>query len=181
MNSLSYDLRAVIETHVRKASPQQVLAIAAALYDQAPDDSGAGAAPSTAANSRFTVQGDMVYDAQTNLTWTRKLVSAETSNHADAMKAAAAVRLGGFTDWRAPTIQERLSIVDYERSEPAIDTSVFESPSSGWEWTSTPYKPSPGDAWLVGFNNGHSGAAHRDGYDGFVRAVRPGQFLVTLG
>jgi uncharacterized protein DUF1566 len=131
------------------------------------------------AGPRFTVTGDVVQDNVTGLTWTRKNVSEKRLNRSDAKAACAAARVGGFEDWRLPTIQELLTLVDYSRASPAIDTSAFEC-ESNWYWTATPYASSPADgAWVVGFSYGSSGAYNQ--YNELcVRAVRPGQIVGSL-
>ena len=177
MQTLSNELRGVIEARLRSASPRQVLAIASALCAQETESLVEPIAAEV--QSRFTVEGDTVHDALTGLTWMRATLSGGRRNWADAQKAAAACRLGGFSDWRLPTIRELLSIADYERTSPAIDP-VLECEDS-WYWTGTPYAGSPSDcAWGVAFVSGLSNWFGQ-GYEGFVRAVRPGQILGHLG
>ena len=173
MQTLSNELRSVIEARLRAASPRTVLAIASALCDEE-----AGAPPvATALEGRFTVDGDTVRDAKTGLIWTRGTLPGGRRNWADAKKVAAECRAGGFTEWRLPTIQELLSIVDYERSEPAIDPA-FQC-ESAWYWTSTPAASSPSVfAWGVSSDYGYS-FWYGQNFEGFVRAVRPGQIVGT--
>jgi hypothetical protein len=76
--------------------------------------------------------------------------------------------------WRLPTIRELLTLVDYERRDPAINTEFFAC-ESGWYWTSTPWAGSPADcAWGVYFYYGGANYGRHDSY-GFVRAVRASQ------
>ena len=111
-----------------------------------------------------------VIDAATGLMWSKE-TNAIGKNWAEAKQAAADLRLGGFSDWRLPTRQELLTLVDDTRSDPAIDTDKFECESS-WYWTSTPLASSPSDcAWGVGFDLGGANCGRRNG-DGRVRAVR---------
>ena len=169
MQTLSNELRSVIETRLRQASPRTVLAIASALCDE---EAGAQGTPasSPSVGARFSLDGDTVRDAQSGLIWTRNTLPGARRKWGDAKKAAEECRAGGFTDWRLPTIQELLSIVDYERLEPSTDP-VFECESS-WYWTDTPYASSPSDcAWGVNFGDGHSFWSGQSG-EGFVRAVR---------
>ncbi|MHB8815450.1 MAG: Lcl C-terminal domain-containing protein [Steroidobacteraceae bacterium] len=177
MQTLSNELRSVIEARLRSSSPREILAIASTLCAQE-----LAVAPKPIVQdvrSRFTVDGDTVHDALTGLVWTRETLAGARRKWADAKQAAADCRIGGFTDWRLPTIKELLSIVDYERSEPAID-QAFQC-ESAWYWSSTPYASSPSDcAWLVGFDYGLSSWYNRS-YEGFVRAVRPGQIVGNLG
>ena len=175
--TLSNELRGVIEARLRSASPHQVLAIASALCAQEIQVAKGPIAHDV--HSRFTVDGDTVHDALTGLVWTRETLAGGRRNWGDAKKAASECRIGGFTDWRLPTIKELLSIVDYERSEPAID-SAFQCESS-WYWSATPLASSRSDfAWFVYFRSGFS---YWDSQylEGFVRAVRPGQIIGTLG
>lgn len=50
------------------------------------------------------------------------------------------LRLGGFDDWRGPTIVELMTILDYDRHYPAIDKSIFpfdEAHDFGFIWSTT--------------------------------------------
>lgn len=114
-----------------------------------------------------------VYDRTTGLTWSRGNVGGKRLEHAAAAKACADLTLAGRSDWRLPTIQELLSIVDYSKHGPAIDVGVFDC-ESAWYWTSTPCAWAAGAAWIVYFVDGHSLYDGRD-YAYCVRAVRSGQ------
>lgn len=114
------------------------------------------------------VPSDIVLDQATGLMWSKATI-AKGKTWAEAKEAAAAVRLGGYTDWRLPTRAELLTLVDDTRSKPAIDTARFDC-ESDWYWTSTPLASSPsGYAWLVFFGNGYY---NRQLINGRVRAVR---------
>ena len=170
MTTLSNELRGVIESRLRSASPAQVLAIASALCST--EIEIAQAVPVTA--SRFETRNDVVIDHHTGLMWDRKTMPGGRMPWAKAKEACSLYDLGGYNDWRLPTIRELLSLVDYERHEPAIDTSTFQC-ESAWYWSSTPYNPSPGDyARGVGFYDGYALWFGQDG-GGFVRACRAGQ------
>jgi hypothetical protein len=116
-----------------------------------------------------------VLDRETGLIWLADPLARAPWKKAIA--AAAECAEGGFA-WRAPTIREQLSLVDYERFDPAIDTTFFRG-EAAWFWTSTPDASSPGAfAWFVAFSGGY--AYYDDqGSRGFVRPVRsvaaPGQ------
>jgi hypothetical protein len=116
-----------------------------------------------------------VLDSSTGLVWGRKLLPGE-ANWKDSLKKASEAKLCGGTA-RAPTIQERLSIVDYDRADPAIDTNYFDSSEPyAWEWTSTPAKSPSVCAWVVLLGDG---ATYRDAqaFRFRVRAVLAGQSL----
>jgi hypothetical protein len=188
MNAFAKDIRNLIAQRLAVAADDDVIRLVAALCANDPVVENE-AAYAVAASSRYTKidaagrpvapsasDWVAVADAQTGLTWTRKVLDCGEVDHADAMKAAGAVRLFGATDWRAPTIQEQLSIIDYERFDPALDTTYFDGPA-GWTWTSTLAK-SPSDyAWSVDLTDGVSlrnpQSAHLR-----VRAVRASQQLV---
>ena len=179
MNSLVHNLRRTIADHVQAASAADILAITSTLCAAEPQIESAVEVPANV-QSHFKIDGDVVTDVLTGLMWTRENVPGGRKSWADAKKAAAAITIGGYTDWRLPTIRELLSIVDYEKSDPAIDTAVFKC-ESAWYWSSTPYPPSPGDcSWGVDFGGGSSGWCFQ-GDEGFVRAVRVGQIVGSLG
>lgn len=120
---------------------------------------------------RFRILGNVVKDLDTGLIWTRAVLPGKW-DWKMAISLPPLCEIGGYRDWRAPTLEERLSINDYTRAAPALDISIFISDPLGWEWTSTLYVPSPGDcAWLVTLNKGYSYWFNHS-HKGFVRAVR---------
>lgn len=115
-----------------------------------------------------------VRDARTGLIWSAAPLAGGDRNWKDAAKACADCRLLGHSDWRLPTITELLSIVDYDRHEPAVDPEFFKGPY-GYTWSSTPAKWNPaGFAWGVYLVSGYSNLTHQAS-DFRVRAVRAGQ------
>lgn len=106
-----------------------------------------------------------------SLDW-HKASSPDRLNFKQAEAYCKALTTAGHTDWRLPTIQELLSLVDYTRHDPAIDTDKFPDTKSNFYWSSSPGASSPADyAWIVNFYYGHAVCGHRDG-TAFVRAVR---------
>jgi len=179
MQTLSNELRSVIEARLRSSSPREILAIASTLCAQEIEIIAAPIAHDVRLQPRYTAGEDVVTDNTTGLMWTRYDVTTKRVNWADAKKATVAAKVGGYDDWRLPTIQELLSLVDYSRSEPAIDPIFGCQPS--WYWTGTPLASSPSDlAWLVRFYLGNSSWLTQLS-EGFVRAVRPGQIVGNLG
>ena len=82
------------------------------------------------------------------------------------------LNLGGYSDWRLPKLIELLSIADFTRSGPAIDTtSAFPGTPSDRFWTSTPYVGKPGWVWHVDFGDGWSSGFDM-GYSAWARCVR---------
>lgn len=172
MNTIVCDLREIILHRFRTASLKELLELSPAPT------------PTVAQRiaDRFEVDiGDtldgynaVVIDHQTGLTWLRDYVPGGSRNWKDSMDTASSLDIRGWK-WRAPTIVERLSINDYERHNPAVNTDFFKG-EAAWEWTSTVDNSSPRDrAWVVNFSYGFSLRYLQYGF-GFVRAVRVGQF-----
>lgn len=106
-----------------------------------------------------------------NLMWHRA-TSPDRLNFKDAESYCKALTTGSHTDWRLPTIQELLSLVDYTRFDPAIDITQFPDTKSTWYWSSSPDASAPADsAWIVYFGYGGSYYYPRV-LAAFVRAVR---------
>jgi len=80
--------------------------------------------------------------------------------------------LSKYSDWRLPTIDELLTIVDYTRYEPA---SKIEDTSPDYYWSSTSYKNYSSSAWIVHFSNGYVNNYTKN-YNNFVRCVRDGEY-----
>ena len=75
-------------------------------------------------------------------------VPDRTFTWAEAKKYAASLGDG----WRLPTIKELLTLVDYEKHNPAC--SVFPDCPSAWFWSSSPFAGIATSAWGVYFDNG---------------------------
>lgn len=75
----------------------------------------------------------------------------------DAMGYCSQISVGGFTDWRLPSVEELTSIVDYRKQNPA-QNSAFKNYNLDVTWTSTPAAEivNPGDKWSVNFDYGKS-------------------------
>lgn len=126
---------------------------------------GAHAAQSApAANSRYVIQGETVYDKKTNLTWQRCSVGqrwVEGTGCAGAIKTftfdAAKQQADGM--WRVPPKGKLATLIDRNRKtnrqKPASDDVAF--PDMDLEnlvyWSSTPRDAS--NAWFVSFERGY--------------------------
>jgi hypothetical protein len=103
-----------------------------------------------------------VLDNTTNLIWSRDNVGGQRMTLDEANTACAALDLAGATDWRVPIVRELLTLVDYERCDPAIDIDAFPSAQSRAYWTITPAAWSPSSyAWYVYFDYGYAYLNHR--------------------
>ena len=131
---------------------------------------------------RFEVNGPLVEDSCTGLTWQKTTTSPRT--WVEALIFARNLELGGFDNWRLPNINELLSLVDYGRHAPTIDP-VFEilpptdsEPGGGGSdllWSSTSHdRDRAAEAWAVNFLSGESVHTQKGSGNAGVRAVRGG-------
>ena len=86
--------------------------------------------------------------------------------------------LAGRTDWRLPTEDELGSLVDYGKSSPAINTSIFSTESASNFWSASALFGFPIYAWYVDFNYGF--AYYDKSSSSFqVRLVRANTLVTT--
>lgn len=148
------------------AEPSQNYTCRGQFADWKPSDS-----PDT-----FTENADgTVMDSRNGLLWQQD-VDAMTYNFADAQAYCAALSLVG-TGWRLPTKAELESIVDFGRSNAAIDPVAFPATPVAYFWSSSPYAVTPGNAWHVNFRDGVSGSGDSD--ENRVRCVRSSDVAVA--
>lgn len=81
----------------------------------------------------------VVYDSITKLYW-QSWNPASTYLWSDADTYCNNLVLWWFSDWRLPNIKELLSILDYSRSNPIINTTYFSSNTNHF-WSSTSWNP----------------------------------------
>jgi hypothetical protein len=111
---------------------------------------------------------DTVIDHKTGLMWQRT-DDGQQRNWTDAGQYCVDLVLGGKTDWRAPSIDELLTIVDYSRSDPAIDP-VFNC-HLWFYWSGSTYPLNADYGWDVYFGYGYSSTWDKgDNY--YTRCVR---------
>lgn len=144
-----------------------------------------GTAQLLAGTGRFRDNGDgTVTDADTGLMWEQKDDSGGlhdkdltygldwmTTTWISDVNTEGGTGFAEYNDWRAPTIQELQSILDYSRFSPAAIDPVFGPTVPSDYWSSTSRAGYPSQAWVVYFGNGNVGA-HSKSDALYVRAVR---------
>lgn len=63
-------------------------------------------------------------------------------------------KFGGFSDWRLPTTNELLSIVDKDLENPSIDINFFPNTAPSYYWSSVEHVLSDNLIWCVKFSYG---------------------------
>ena len=130
------------------------------------------AQPAPAQTARFTLTDyATAIDHTTGLEW--QLLHSDTPRtHAEAQGYCEECEVGGFPDWRMPTLAELETLIDRSVFNPATHAELRHCTRPGFYWSSTPDVSDPeGCAWGVYFYDGNAGI-HCRVYGGFVRAVR---------
>ncbi|MEK9711734.1 MAG: DUF1566 domain-containing protein [Thalassolituus sp.] len=110
-------------------------------------------------------------------TWSDAACSADTSalllTWNDAHIHAGSVEFAGFNDWRLPNYKELASLLDFSRSDPAINQNIFFDTTAANYWTSSASWRYEDYAFHVNFA---TGAIYISGLDGAyrIRLVRGG-------
>jgi len=93
--------------------------------------------PSWGENDFVDNRDGTVTDRASGLSWQQR----DDGNSRDWRQALAyceGLSLAGHNDWRLPNVKELQSIVDYRRSDPALDTRYLQqSDKNAWFWSST--------------------------------------------
>ena len=121
----------------------------------------------------FTDLGNgIIKDNVTGLEWQQDTAPG-TYTWDDANSYCANLRLGGYSDWRLPTVKEWSSLVDCDHYGPAINSNYFPNTQSSY-WSCTPYAGDSGFAWEINSYDGGENISYKTS-SYFVRAVRGGQ------
>jgi hypothetical protein len=119
----------------------------------------------------FADNNATVIDYKTGLIW-QQADDALKRVWGNASLYCAELVLGGYEDWRLPSVDELETIVDYARFRPAIDpvfsclSDVYWSSSNGGQFSDA--------AWGIKFDYGSSGWFWKANYLYSVRCVRGG-------
>ena len=77
----------------------------------------------------------VVVDNNLGLMWQRKIPPTEERYIEDVKQYCEDLVYGGYDDWTLPTVEEFMTIADYGKYDPAVNTEYF--PDSGDFWTSS--------------------------------------------
>lgn len=115
---------------------------------------------------------EVVVDNNTGLMW-QQTIPTLTYSWAKAGSYCSDLTYAGYSDWRLPTPQEFLTIIDNSRYNPAIDTTYFPATSSDYFWSSSSSTDVhyADNAWGVDFSGGYVVGYGKTDYN-FVRCVR---------
>lgn len=150
-----------------------------ATFGEDHDYSSAASTPSFTVYSR--TGSSVTVDNRTGLMWVTSPNDAGMSGTytwGNAITACESLIGGagtyaGYSDWRLPNIKELVSIVDYGRQNPAINTTYFPNTQNSYYWSSTTYVPLTTLAWFVYFNYGGMNGDVKT-IANYVRCVRGG-------
>ena len=96
----------------------------------------------------------VIRDKANGIYWQDTLPSQKSSKDwDDATAYCDALKLNNWTAWRLPAFNELLSIVDFNRVDPAIDP-VFSYVQEGTYWTSIDFSATKSRAWTIDFRTG---------------------------
>ena len=125
----------------------------------------------------FTIQTisgqNIVVDNNTGLIW-QQTISTTKQNWSNAGSYCSALIYAGYSDWRVPTPQELLTIVDNSKYKPATNTTYFpKTPSSDDAifWSSSTQVNDTSKAWELVISSGKATYYYKTNSD-YVRCVR---------
>ena len=122
--------------------------------------------------SILSAEQSMIKDETSKLLWEdTEHVELTKVTYTQAVSYCGALETGEYTNWRLPTLDELLSIVDYKRYKPAILKEFKYYNKDTIYWSSTPYVKSSDEFWGVNFKDGSTSNASIN-YDRYIRCVR---------
>ena len=155
----------------KKLSPEEVQAMLAkeGFYDDRWNKDGKGIIHQY--ETKKLGNGAVVLDHATGLMWQQ----SGSPNYVTYAAAESYVReknnerFAGFNDWRLPTLEEAMSLMEREQKNGDLYIDPVFDRTQSWIWTSD--KSSESSCWVANFNYGRCYVPHVD-YDYYVRLVR---------
>ncbi|MGD9975610.1 MAG: DUF1566 domain-containing protein [Desulfatirhabdiaceae bacterium] len=116
-----------------------------------------------------------VTDTSTGLMWQHDTPD-NTMTWEQALSYCENSTLAEYTDWRLPTLKELVSLVDYSRYNPTINTTYFPDTAASYYWSSTTLANATASVWIMHFYYGYDfNTTKSESKYYYVRAVRGGQ------
>jgi hypothetical protein len=97
----------------------------------------------------------------TNMDWQEAKFYCESLN---------STSFGGKSNWRLPTIRELISIIDRNKTSPAID-QIFSNTKPADYWTTTPHQSRENNVFVINFELGRRYARDVAGKKSYARCV----------
>jgi len=129
----------------------------------------------------FSRSGNIVTDNSTNLQWQDDDEIGTLTNWQGAIDRCEALSLDGFDDWRLPNKNELISILDYSKSKPSINSKFQNTPYEDMYWSSTSLaiRDSSDEAWDVSFYSPRVGGYNKTAAGDTFRCVRGGEVVAN--
>lgn len=115
--------------------------------------------------------------------WTGSTCSGTASSFTASQAEAVSSNFAGHGDWRLPTEDELVSLVDYSLLNPAMNTSIFPATPAApnlYFWSSSLYAKLSSSSWIVGFYDGLAQGNNSRNYGYQVRLVRTASCTYAL-
>ena len=122
------------------------------------------------AKDRFEVKEQIVIDSFSGLMW-QKATGMKNITWSGAIRYCKKIEIGGYADWKAPSIDELMSLIDKNGFKISINTKYFPDTIESFYWTSSIDKNDKSRAWLVFFDSGFGDHSYKD-RKGHIRCVR---------
>ncbi len=101
----------------------------------------------------FIINGNgTVTDTVTGLMWERSDGGEKTIENATIY--CDTLTLGGYSDWRLPNAHEAFSILNHQRTNPALDIAVFPNSGAEYWWTSNRQANDASKVWCTNAGGG---------------------------
>ena len=113
---------------------------------------------------------DIVTDNVTNLMWEDQS-SVTSGNYEIAIAHCDNLALGNYENWRLPTIDELMGLIEINKSGPTISDDFNNTKIDNYYWTTTLHVANPQENWTAHFGNGTPYLTKRTN-NAYARCVR---------
>jgi len=131
--------------------------------------------PMEVTHHTFINNDQTVTDTRTGLTWLRQ-VPQTLLNWTSAISWCESLTYANHTDWRLPQKETMRSLIDYSRTEPSVDTTIFFDMMPGIFWTSSADEDVQNQVWTYNLQTGNNELTLQSQTASFL-AVRGGQSI----